>query len=125
LVAMLVNAVEASPLGGTIGVSVAQVEDAQLAVCRISVSDEGTGLPSDCPERIFEFSYSTKQKGMGLGLALARQALKRQGGTIHAINNPENGATICVELPIPRDTSPTQPDANVTASLVSSAVTRD
>jgi signal transduction histidine kinase len=98
LVAMVVNAVEASPLGGRITISVAQAPSA----CLIEVRDQGTGLPVDCPERIFEFSYSTKQKGMGLGLALARQALKRQGGTTYAMNNPQGGATVGVELPLHR-----------------------
>lgn len=54
----------------------------------------------DEPERIFDFSYSTKQRGMGLGLALARQALARQGGATHATNNPEGGATVWIELPM-------------------------
>ena len=60
----------------------------------------GSGLPRDEPERIFEFSYSTKQRGMGLGLALARQALQRQGGSAHAFNNEHGGATVYIELPV-------------------------
>ncbi|MBI4580046.1 MAG: HAMP domain-containing histidine kinase [Planctomycetes bacterium] len=103
LVAMLVNAVEASPLGGTMRVSVTATDAANDDVCRIAVSDSGIGLPADDPERIFEFSYSTKQRGLGLGLALARQALMRQGGTIHAENNPVGGAIVCIELPRHRD----------------------
>ncbi|HOA73083.1 MAG TPA: HAMP domain-containing sensor histidine kinase [Phycisphaerae bacterium] len=104
LVAMLVNAIEASPLGGTIQVRVEPVEySSGISVCRISVIDQGMGLPPDCPDRIFEFSYSTKQRGMGLGLALARQALKRQGGNTQAFNNPDGGATVCVELPRQRE----------------------
>jgi signal transduction histidine kinase len=37
---------------------------------------------------------------MGLGLALARLALQRQGGSIGARNNPGEGATVYVELPV-------------------------
>lgn len=74
--------------------------DGEQGVCRISVEDEGPGVPAEDPERIFEFSYSTKQKGMGLGLTLARLALERQGGQAHACNRPEGGARVYVELPI-------------------------
>ena len=105
LVAMLVNAIEAAPLGGRIGLYTARVVPAdasdQETVCRIEVRDGGKGLPVERPECIFEFSYSTKAHGMGLGLALARQALQRQGGRAGACNNSDGGATVYVELPIP------------------------
>ena len=102
LIAMIVNAIEASPVGGRIAVQAERVgADADRpAVCRISVLDYGAGLPADAPDRIFDFSYSTKQRGMGLGLALARQALQRQGGQAYARRNPEGGATVYVELPL-------------------------
>lgn len=137
LIAMVVNAIEASPLGRAITIRAERIEspgygaqkkaagfgpradelsttDAHSGVqsaihnpqsaipwvCRISVNDEGPGLPVDDPERIFEFSYSTKQKGMGLGLALARLTLERQGGQAHACNRPEGGARVYVDLPI-------------------------
>jgi signal transduction histidine kinase len=110
LVAMLVNAVEASPLGGRLGIVVARVADqGRGPLCRISVTDQGCGLPADAPGRIFEFAYSTKQKGMGLGLALARQSLTRQGGSISAFNNADRGATVFVELPIHREVAADRP----------------
>lgn len=116
LVAMVVNAIEASPLGRQVTLRAEVVAPASgsaatggnghpPAVCRISVVDEGPGLPADNCERIFDFSYSTKQKGMGLGLALARLALERQGGEAHARNGPAGGAVVYVDLPIP-DTDP-------------------
>jgi len=105
LVAMLINAVEASPLGGRVVLraerKAAVNASEHVAVCRIAVRDEGAGLPAEHPDRIFEFSYTTKLRGMGLGLALARQALQRQGGRAGASNNPDGGATVYVELPIP------------------------
>lgn len=131
LVAMVVNAIEASPLGGRItlraehlpaspsltasrepvspatppsagaGEQADSASPSAGARCRISVIDQGQGLPADAPERIFEFSFSTKQRGMGLGLAIARQALLRQGGIARAWNNSAGGATVAVELPMP------------------------
>ncbi|NLX12854.1 MAG: hypothetical protein GXY44_04265 [Phycisphaerales bacterium] len=102
LIAMLVNALEASPLGGRIVLKAEIVAGAESTgtVCRISIRDQGSGLPADDPERVFDFSYSTKQHGMGLGLGLARLALRHQGGSAHAFNNQDGGATVYVELPI-------------------------
>jgi signal transduction histidine kinase len=81
LIAMVVNAIEASPLGGMIRIEASHVPTAGNGRrCRVAVHDLGEGLPPGQPERIFDFQYSTKQRGMGLGLALARQALERQGG---------------------------------------------
>lgn len=124
LIAMVVNAIEASPLGGRIvlraeligsaasppaqpnGSSTSSSTDAG-PVCRISVIDAGPGLPSSSPDQIFEFAYSTKQRGMGLGLALARLALQRQGGRTHAHNAPTGGAVVCIDLPLaPEDPAP-------------------
>jgi C4-dicarboxylate-specific signal transduction histidine kinase len=126
LVAMLVNAIEASPLGATIQVRVEPViYSNEVSVCRISVCDQGMGLPADCPDRIFEFSYSTKQKGMGLGLALARQALKRQGGSTQAFNHPDGGAVVCVELPIQREVFLPETAEPQPQTVVSSAAARN
>lgn len=101
LIAMVVNAIEASPLGAEIRMTAERVVGRSgEPACRICVHDHGCGLPANDPERIFEFWYSTKQRGMGLGLGLARQALQRQGGSTHALNNPDGGATVYVELPL-------------------------
>jgi signal transduction histidine kinase len=97
LIAMVVNAIEASPVGGRV---VLKAEHRQDQACRISVIDQGPGLPPGDPQVIFESSYSTKQRGMGLGLALARLALERQGGTTGAENKPDGGAVVYIELPM-------------------------
>ena len=99
LVAILTNAVEASPLGAPIHIVVETLKIQGIFQCRIRVMDEGAGLPADQPGRIFDFAYTTKQRGMGLGLALAREALERQGGSVGAVNRPEGGASVYIDLP--------------------------
>jgi two-component system sensor kinase FixL len=104
LVAMLINAIEASPPGERVLLRLDALQRGQEpsmgSVCCISVTDRGSGLPDEDPSVIFDFSFSTKQQGMGLGLALARVGLQRQGGVVCARNNADSGATVWVELPV-------------------------
>ena len=102
LVAAVVNAIEASAVGGRI-VILAESQssgDREEYGCRISVIDEGCGLPDGPPEQVFELDFTTKATGMGLGLALAKQAVQRQGGAVGARLNPGGGAIIEFQLPI-------------------------
>ncbi len=66
---------------------------------RVTVSDNGPGIPPEVIERIFEPFYSTRRGGTGLGLAIARQLLSEQGGAIHARSNVGQGADFTVLLP--------------------------
>ena len=65
----------------------------------ISVTDEGTGIPPQDLERIFEPFVTTKAHGMGLGLAICRSIAETYGCHIWATNNAERCATLHFELP--------------------------
>lgn len=66
---------------------------------RITVSDDGAGIPEDVAPKIFEPLYTTKNKGTGLGLAIVAGIVKRHGGTIDVASRPGQGATFVIELP--------------------------
>jgi signal transduction histidine kinase len=66
---------------------------------RVSVADRGPGIPAADLERIFEPFVTTKPQGMGLGLAICRSIVKAHGGRLWAVNSPEGGAMLHVELP--------------------------
>jgi signal transduction histidine kinase len=68
-------------------------------VAEVSVRDFGVGLPKDCPDKVFDHFFSTKQKGMGMGLAIVRSIVEAHGGTITAENAPDRGACMVVRLP--------------------------
>jgi ligand-binding sensor domain-containing protein/signal transduction histidine kinase len=59
---------------------------------RVSVADQGPGIPSGMMERVFEPFYSTKDTGLGMGLAICRAIIKSHGGRLWATNNPQGGA---------------------------------
>ncbi len=66
---------------------------------RISVSDNGPGIPQETLERVFEPFFSTKQKGMGLGLTICQTIIESIGGQLSARNKTGGGAEFIVELP--------------------------
>jgi two-component system, OmpR family, sensor kinase len=98
----LSNAVKYAPAGGTIAVSVSQDETS----VRISVQDDGIGLPSGSEEAIFEpFGRAPNAahrqiQGLGLGLYICRQIVERHGGRIWAASPGDgHGSTFTFWLP--------------------------
>lgn len=94
------NAIEFSPIGGLVSVTVAAERD-RVA---ISVTDEGPGIPEYALDRIFDRFYSlgrpdTGKKSTGLGLNLVAEVAKSHGGTIRVTNRPEGGALAELSLP--------------------------
>ena len=65
----------------------------------ISVSDTGTGLPSDKVDQIFNAFVTTKPQGTGMGLAISRSIIESHGGRLWATPNSGRGATFHFVLP--------------------------
>lgn len=68
---------------------------------RITVDDDGHGIPTDQRELVFDVGYrgSSEAIGSGLGLAACREAAEAHGGTIHAEASPTGGTRIVLALP--------------------------
>ncbi|MCH1534202.1 MAG: ATP-binding protein, partial [Schleiferiaceae bacterium] len=64
----------------------------------IAVVDNGTGIPDEMKDRVFEPSFTTKSSGMGLGLAMVRNLIQNFGGTI-TFQNKKQGAVFTVTIP--------------------------
>lgn len=104
LLSLLSNAVKYSPSGSTIRV---QLEiDQYDGVDRLSVQDEGLGIPPQDQDRIFEpFHRGSNIKsigGTGLGLTIVRDAVDLHHGSIHVESAPEGGSRFTLRLPILR-----------------------
>jgi PAS domain S-box-containing protein len=93
---LLVNAVEAMADGGFLQVRVAsgkQWSDSREGI-RITVADNGSGIPSENLGRIFEPFYTTKKDtGTGLGLWVSRGIVQKHGGSIRVRSRSEGHAT--------------------------------
>ncbi len=94
------NAIDFSPSGSTIELSVAT----KRRGVEFNVHDSGPGIPDYACERIFERFYSLKRpesgrKSSGLGLSLVREIATLHQGTIEVANHPDGGAVASLYFP--------------------------
>lgn len=95
LLNLMINAIDASPDGGTVTLSAA-VKDGAFA---IGVLDHGHGVAPGHIDRLFDPFFTTKEHGTGLGLPVAHQIVRQMGGTLLARVNAAGGMTFSVVLP--------------------------
>jgi signal transduction histidine kinase len=68
-------------------------------VIRISVSDNGPGVPDGVADRVFQPFFTTKAQGTGLGLALVQKIVVTHNGRVTVANGEGGGARFVVTLP--------------------------
>jgi two-component system sensor histidine kinase PilS (NtrC family) len=66
---------------------------------RLSVSDDGPGIPDDIRERLFEPFVSGRAGGTGLGLAIVQRAIEAHRGAVLVDSAPDSGTTFTIYLP--------------------------
>ncbi|MDP6776954.1 MAG: ATP-binding protein, partial [Candidatus Latescibacteria bacterium] len=103
ILAILINAVEAMPDGGTLKVTTRRTGDLEEvgAGVEIDIADTGVGIPRDVLPRLFEPFFTTKQdkKGVGLGLSVAYGIVRRHQGRIDVRSDEGQGTTFVIGLP--------------------------
>jgi PAS domain S-box-containing protein len=72
---------------------------------RVTITDNGPGIPPANLPKIFAPFFTTKPTGTGLGLAIVQKIILQHSGTVEARNRPEGGAEFMVCLPISRKQS--------------------
>lgn len=68
-------------------------------MARITVSDNGSGIPGEIHSQLFEPNFTTKNSGMGLGLAITKRIVENMKGEIHFKTSPDKGTTFFVDIP--------------------------
>jgi two-component system sensor histidine kinase HydH len=103
---IFMNAIQAMPEGGKIQVSI-QSADHIITVC---IEDEGSGVPEDLLERIWDPFFTTKEKGTGLGLGIVKNIIESHNGSIRVENLKEGpGVRVIIELPVTNNGELTDP----------------
>ncbi len=94
LLNLVLNAVDATPSGGTIKLNASLTGDA----LNIGVEDSGPAIPEADLPQIYEPFFTTKPAGTGLGLAIARGAAIAHGGDLHLSQNRDGCVTFSMTL---------------------------
>jgi PAS domain S-box-containing protein len=105
LLNLIINAREALGDGGEVVVSSDEVTQGEQRWARVSVRDNGRGIPEELRARIFEPFFSTKDshRCTGLGLAVAYGLIESHGGHIQVDSRLGEGSTFHVMLPLAPD----------------------
>ncbi|MBO9572987.1 MAG: HAMP domain-containing histidine kinase, partial [Chitinophagaceae bacterium] len=95
------NSIKFTPRGGVINIDTQLVNDK----CRISVRDNGTGIPQDKADTLFLMTSGStfgtnNEKGVGLGLPLCKEFMERQGGSIDFESTPGQGSHFFIFIPV-------------------------
>lgn len=105
---IILNAKEATEGSGTIEITCENIDHEQsdkLALpktgnyVKMSIRDNGAGIPVDILDNIFDPYFSTKAKGTGLGLAITHSIVSKHGGHITVDSVANVGTTFTVYLP--------------------------
>jgi PAS domain S-box-containing protein len=116
MVNLIKNALNAMPGGGVLEIKAENVgnitEDAVKGILlsgtgdkyvKITIRDEGVGIPKEHMGKIFDPYFSTRtevtQKGLGLGLAIVHSIVKKHNGAIYAKSEVGVGTTFTIYLP--------------------------
>jgi signal transduction histidine kinase len=94
------NAVDACEgVGATPDIRIRGWVDRVHHSCRVSVEDNGPGIPETARERIFQPFFTTRSQGTGLGLAIVQKIVVMHNGRVTVADAPGGGASIQISIP--------------------------
>jgi signal transduction histidine kinase len=96
---IVLNAIQATPDGGTVTVRVERGEDGAT----VAVHNTGSYIPPDVRRQLFVPFFTTKPTGTGLGLAIARQLVTCMDGELDVASDPDAGTTFTIQVPLAKD----------------------
>jgi signal transduction histidine kinase len=92
---VLINAAQAVGFKGRIHIA-CKVENQSV---KLSIQDNGPGIPEDIRDNVFKPFFTTKNTGTGLGLAMVKRVMEAHSGHIY-FQSSASGTTFFIELPL-------------------------
>jgi signal transduction histidine kinase len=92
---VVLNGVQAMPRGGVLTISARRQEEAVVT----EIHDQGSGIPPEVQDKVFELYFTTKAGGSGIGLAQTYQILQWHYGSVDFESVPGQGTTFRLRLP--------------------------
>ncbi|HEY2389873.1 MAG TPA: ATP-binding protein [Candidatus Angelobacter sp.] len=93
---IVLNGVQAMPHGGTLRITLKHEGESAL----MTVRDQGTGIPENIRDKIFNLYFTTKSGGSGIGLAMAYRVVQLHHGSMEFTSIMEHGTTFYLRFPI-------------------------
>ena len=90
------NAVESMPRGGRLAI----LTELSWDYLQVRVSDQGSGIPPEVMENIFNPFFTTKEDALGLGLAMTKKIIEDHDGEIKVTARENTGTTVEFRLPL-------------------------
>jgi signal transduction histidine kinase/putative methionine-R-sulfoxide reductase with GAF domain len=95
---LLMNAIQAMPAGGELGIKGRFSKDGYWV--ELAIQDSGLGIPPEDMDKLFDPFFSTKEGGIGLGLSIAHRIIDQHHGKIEVESHPGNGTLFTISLPV-------------------------
>ena len=104
---VLKNAVQSQPVGGVIHIAAmienretTSEEDFPNRKAKISIKDNGCGIPKEIQKKIFDPFFTTKEQGSGLGLAISYRIIENHKGELTIRSKENQGTEVIIYLPL-------------------------
>ncbi|MCK5504687.1 MAG: HAMP domain-containing protein [Thermodesulfovibrionia bacterium] len=100
------NAIRYSPEGTEVEISLQRQRSGEKDIAVMKVRDHGPGVPEDELKNLFNPFYRVAESrdrqtgGMGIGLAITDRAVRLHGGNVNALNAPDGGLVVKIDLPL-------------------------
>ena len=85
---------------------------------KISINDNGQGIPSEILGKIFDPYFTTREAGNGLGLAVANSVVLNHGGLLTATSTRQSGTTLTIYVPAVEGVPVSEPAPALMLSLI-------
>jgi signal transduction histidine kinase len=96
LLNVVLNGVQAMPQGGTLTIAASRDDGS----AQVDISDQGSGIPEDIRDKIYNLYFTTKKKGSGIGLAMTYRVMQLHNGSVEFSSVEGKGTTFRLRFPL-------------------------